>query len=83
MYVERLSKGLVNPKPNVTVKKVAGAVSLVDGDNGMAYTTHRATDEAVALADKNGIGLVGVHRSTHFGMGALYALRPSRPATSR
>lgn len=76
MYVERLSKGLVNPKPNVTVKKVAGAVSLVDGDNGMGFIpSHRATEEAVALAEKNGIGLVGVHRSTHFGMGALYALQ--------
>jgi LDH2 family malate/lactate/ureidoglycolate dehydrogenase len=76
MYVERLSKGLVNPRPDVTVKNVAGAVSLVDGDNGMGFiASHRATDEAVKLAEKNGIGLVGVHRSTHFGMGALYALQ--------
>lgn len=71
-----MSKGLVNPKPNVTVKKLLALVSLVDGDNGMGLQLpHRATDEAVALAEKNGIGLVGVHRSTHFGMGALYALQ--------
>lgn len=76
MYVERLQRGLVNPRPNVTVKNVAGAVSLIDGDNGMGFIpSHRATEEAVALASKNGIGLVGVHRSTHFGMGALYALQ--------
>lgn len=76
MYVERLQKNLVNPRPNVTVKKVAGAVSLIDGDDGMGFiASHRATEEAIALAAKNGIGLVGVHRSTHFGMGALYALQ--------
>jgi L-2-hydroxycarboxylate dehydrogenase (NAD+) len=76
MYVERIQKGLVNPRPNVTVKKVAGAVSIVDGDNGMGFIpSHRATEEAVSLASHNGIGLVGVHRSTHFGMGALYALQ--------
>ncbi|HEV7322927.1 MAG TPA: Ldh family oxidoreductase [Ensifer sp.] len=76
MYVERLQRGLVNPRPEITVQKVAGAVSLVDGDNGMGFlASHRATEEAVALAKANGIGLVGVHRSTHFGMGALYALQ--------
>ncbi len=76
MYLERLDRGLVNPRPNITVKEVAGAVSIVDGDNGMGFIpSHRATDEAVRLAEKNGIGLVGVHRSTHFGMGALYALQ--------
>lgn len=31
--------------------------------------------EAIRLAKNSGIGLVGVHRSTHFGMGALYALQ--------
>ncbi|MET4691129.1 Ldh family oxidoreductase [Sinorhizobium fredii] len=76
MYIERLQRGLVNPKPDVTVMKVAGAVSLVDGDNGMGFiASHRATEEAIELAKANGIGLVGVHRSTHFGMGALYALQ--------
>ncbi|WP_104667787.1 Ldh family oxidoreductase [Ensifer adhaerens] len=76
MYVERLQRGLVNPRPEIRVQKVAGAVSLVDGDNGMGFlASHKAIEEAVELAKANGIGLVGVHRSTHFGMGALYALQ--------
>ncbi len=76
MYVERLQRGLVNARPEIRVQKVAGAVSLVDGDNGMGFlASHKATEEAVELAKANGIGLVGVHRSTHFGMGALYALQ--------
>ncbi len=76
MYLERLRAGLVNPKPDIKVKKIAGAVSEVDGDNAMGFLpSHLAMDEAVRLAERNGIGLVGVHRSTHFGMGALYALQ--------
>jgi L-2-hydroxycarboxylate dehydrogenase (NAD+) len=76
MYLERLNRGLVNPRPNVTVTKVAGAVAHVDGDNGMGFiASDVAMNTACDLAGEMGIGLVGVHRSTHFGMGACYALR--------
>ncbi|MCV9966899.1 Ldh family oxidoreductase [Pararhizobium sp. BT-229] len=76
MYLERLRVGLVNPRPDIKIKHVAGAVSEVDGDNAMGFIpSHVAMDEAIRLASQSGIGLVGVHRSTHFGMGALYALQ--------
>jgi LDH2 family malate/lactate/ureidoglycolate dehydrogenase len=76
MYIERLRAGLVNPRPEIRVTEVAGAVSSVDADNAMGFVpSHMAMDEACRLAGKAGIGLVGVHRSTHFGMGALYALQ--------
>jgi L-2-hydroxycarboxylate dehydrogenase (NAD+) len=76
MYLERLRRGVVKARPEIEVTRVAGAVALVDGDDGMGFlASHRATDEAVALAREAGIGLVGVRRSTHFGMGALYALQ--------
>ena len=76
MYLERLRRGLVNPRPNVTLTKVAGAVAHVDGDNGMGFiASDAAMNVACDLAADMGIGLAGVHRSTHFGMGACYALR--------
>jgi len=76
MYLERLRRGLVNPRPRIRVEKVAGAVSSVDGDNAMGFLpSHRAMDEAMRLAEGAGIGLVGVHNSTHFGMAALYVLQ--------
>lgn len=76
MYLERLRAGLVNPRPDIALTEVAGAVSAVDGDNGMGFiASHIAMDEAIRLAAKSGIGLVGVKRSTHFGMGACYALQ--------
>ncbi len=76
MYLERLRRGLVNPRPAVKVTKVAGAVVHVDGDNGMGFVASDvAMNAACDLAAEMGIGLAGVHRSTHFGMGACYALR--------
>ncbi|TKW63737.1 MAG: Ldh family oxidoreductase [Paracoccus denitrificans] len=76
MYLERLRRGLVNPRPAIRVEQVAGAVSSVDGDNAMGFLpSHIAMDEAMRLAESAGIGLVGVRNSTHFGMGALYVLQ--------
>ena len=76
MYLDRLRQGLVNPRPEVKTNRVAGAVAHVDGDNGMGFIpSHIAMDTACDIAAEMGIGLVGVHRSTHFGMGACYALR--------
>lgn len=76
MYLERLRRGLVNPRPDIRVEQVAGAVASVDGDNAMGFLpSHIAMDKAMGLAESAGIGLVGVHNSTHFGMGALYVLQ--------
>ncbi|GLR52847.1 Ldh family oxidoreductase [Shinella yambaruensis] len=76
MYLERLKRGLVNPRPDVTVTKAAGAVAAVDGDNGMGFiASNIAMNAACDIAGEMGIGLAGVRRSTHFGMGACYALR--------
>lgn len=76
MYLDRLRRGLVNPRPEVRVTRVAGAVALVDGDNGMGFIPSTiAMNTACDIAGEMGIGLAGVHRSTHFGMGACYALR--------
>lgn len=73
MYLERIRRGVVNPRPHIGVHRVAPAVALVDGDDGMGFlAAHRAMDEAIALAAESGIGLVGVRNSTHFGMAALY-----------
>lgn len=72
-YLERIRRGLLNPRPQIKVKRITPAASLVDGDDGMGFlAAHRAMDEAVELAKTSGIGLVGVHRSSHFGMAALY-----------
>ena len=76
MYLERLRRGLVNPRPKITITPVAGAVALLDGDDGMGFIAGRCgMQEAIQLASVSGIGMVGVRRSTHYGMAALYVLQ--------
>jgi L-2-hydroxycarboxylate dehydrogenase (NAD+) len=76
MYCERLRRGVANPTPNMSVERVAPAAALVDGDDGLGLVVgHRAMDEAIAIAQEYGIGLAGVKRSGHYGMGALYVLQ--------
>src|SRR5262245_17536886 len=36
-YVKRIKAGGINPKPNITVEKMAPATAMVDGDNGMGH----------------------------------------------
>jgi LDH2 family malate/lactate/ureidoglycolate dehydrogenase len=76
MYLNRLRRGVVNPRPAIAVRPVAPAVALVDGDDGMGFLAgRRAMAEAIDLAAKAGIGLAGVRRSTHYGMAALYVMQ--------
>ena len=61
MYIERIRRGVVNPRPIIKVERITSAVARVDGDNGMGFLAgHRAMSEAVSLAAESGIGLVGL-----------------------
>lgn len=73
MYLERIRRGVVKAQPDIKVERITSAVASVDGDNGMGFlAAHLAMDEAIKLASESGIGLVGVRRSTHYGMASLY-----------
>lgn len=76
IYAKRLRRGVVNPRPDISISQVAPVVASVDGNDGMGFVVgNRAMAKAVEMARDFGIGLVGVHRSTHYGMGAIYALQ--------
>jgi LDH2 family malate/lactate/ureidoglycolate dehydrogenase len=76
MYLTRLRRGVVNPRPEIRVTRVASAVAQVDGDDGMGFLSGRlGMQEAISLAGECGIGLVGIRHSTHYGMAALYVLQ--------
>ena len=66
IYAKRLRMGLVNPRPDLQVTRVAPGAAQLDGDDGMGMAVGtRAMTEAIALAREAGIGVVGVRRSTH------------------
>ena len=76
IYAKRLRLGLVNPKPDLQPRQVAASASHLDGQDGMGMVVGvTAMDAAVALGRDAGVGLVGVSRSTHYGMAAYYVLQ--------
>lgn len=76
LYAERLRRKLVNPIPDIRIKRVAAAAAHVDGDDGMGMVVGtQAMAAAMSIAKENGVGLSGVYRSTHFGMAAFYVLQ--------
>jgi ureidoglycolate dehydrogenase (NAD+) len=78
-YSERLRAGLVNGRPRPRVERENGAVALVDGDRGPGQVAGvLATDHAIELARRHGVGVVSVHRSSHYGAAGYYAIRAAR-----
>lgn len=74
VYVERLRKGAVNPRPDIHKVRGSLAFEVLHGDDGAGPVVAKATMErAIALAGQFGVGAVGALRSNHFGAAALYA----------
>ncbi|CEJ61432.1 Putative Catalytic activity: [Penicillium brasilianum] len=75
-YLDRVSNGRVNAKPEFKITEKTPVVAHMDGDNGFGFVVAtRAMDEAIKRAEIYGIGLVVVNHSNHFGMGATYVLQ--------
>lgn len=75
-YVRALAAGVVNPMPRVAAVREFGATALLDGDNGHGVVVGQiATDRAVDLARRHGVGVVAVRNSNHTGMLATHVLR--------
>lgn len=75
-YLDRVRRGLVDPRPTLSPERVTPVAAALDGHNGFGFVVAtRAMAEAVAMAREYGIGIVSVRRSTHFGMAACYVLQ--------
>lgn len=73
IYLHRIAIGMVDPKAPIAVEEIAPAVARIDGANGLGFlVARRGMAEAIARAERFGIGLALAHRSTHFGMAASY-----------
>ena len=75
-YLDRVRRGLVNPKPGLSPQRVTPVAAALDGQDGFGFVVaSRAMAEAIAMARESGIGIVSARRSTHFGMAACYVLQ--------
>ncbi len=67
-YAERISKGGTNNSPNFTFDKTGPCSAVFDGDNGAGHVAAKLSmDEAIKMAEENGIAVVGVRRIGHSG----------------
>lgn len=79
IYTERLRRGLVNARPQLALRPLTPVAAQLDADNALGFiSATRAMDAAIGMAREFGIGMVWVHRSTHFGMAASYLLQAVR-----
>lgn len=76
VYIRRIMRGLMSPKTKIEEVSSKGAISLVDGGNGLAPVVGCwAMDKCIELARDHGVGVVGVRNSNHLGSLAYYVIR--------
>ena len=74
MYCDRISKGLINPKPKIKIKNISQSISHIDADNCIGFVAADvAIKKAIQNAKKTGFGLVAVKNSGHYGLSGYYA----------
>jgi ureidoglycolate dehydrogenase (NAD+) len=79
MYIPRIRRGLMNPRPAIAVHSPAPALRIVSGDDGLGpLVGSRGMEEAIDLARTLGTGFVGCRESNHFGAAAPYVLMACR-----
>lgn len=79
VYSKRIDLGLIKKDPEIKVKDIGPAVSIVDGDNGMGQlATMIGTKECIKKAKEFGVSVVGINNTNHFGIAAYYSMLMSK-----
>ena len=74
MYCDRINKKVINPKPNIKIKKISSSITHIDANNSIGFVAaDMAIKRAIQNAKKTGIGLVAVKNSGHYGLSGYYA----------
>lgn len=72
-YVARIRAGAMNAVTEVRHLNTFGAVTVLDGRDGIGQViTHHAIDTAATAAATHGVGVVAVRNSNHFGTAAYW-----------
>tara|TARA_Y100000590_G_C15720741_1_gene1013456 strand:+ start:1127 stop:2134 length:1008 start_codon:yes stop_codon:yes gene_type:complete len=78
-YCNRIKKKVINPKPNIKIKKISSSVTQIDADNAVGFIgADLGINHAVRNAKKTGIGFVAVKNSGHYGLSGYYAERAAK-----
>lgn len=72
-YAERISKGGINTKPELSFEKTGASTGIFHGDNAQGhYVANEALDPAIEMAKESGSAVVGVSRVGHTGTLSYY-----------
>jgi L-2-hydroxycarboxylate dehydrogenase (NAD+) len=75
-YLAGIGKGFIVPGVTPTVLEPAPAIGVVDAHNGLGQVvSDMAMDLAIDKARANGVGMVTVKNSNHYGIAGYYALK--------
>ncbi|PZX19857.1 3-dehydro-L-gulonate 2-dehydrogenase [Palleronia aestuarii] len=75
-FVEYLGKGWVTPEAEPVSVRQIGPIEVLDGQQGPGILNAlHATDRAMELAAKHGIGLIAMRNTTHWMRGGSYGWR--------
>ncbi len=73
-YIKGLKAGTIDPEAELSIENETDSMALINGNHKFGHVvTYTAMEIAVAKAKKNGIGMVGVHDSNHFGVAGYYS----------
>lgn len=73
-YEKRLHEGVLNLTIQPRIERRTACTAMVDGGSGLGHPVSCfAMNLAVDMALAEGVGVVGVHRSNHFGAAGVYA----------
>ena len=74
MYCDRISKRVINPKPKIKIKKISPSISHIDANNSIGFVAaDLGIKTAIKNAKKNGLAMVAVKNSGHYGLSGYYA----------
>lgn len=75
IYAPGLRRGSIEARPKIEVIRESAVTAVVDGGGGMGHVVGRhAMSMAIDKARMNGVGLVAVRGSRHYGMAGYYSM---------
>jgi LDH2 family malate/lactate/ureidoglycolate dehydrogenase len=76
IYLERINRGLIDPKASLTIEHQTGSVLVLDAGNGLGQVqAMKALDLLLPLAKTNGVAVATIRNSQHFGALSYYCNR--------
>ena len=73
-YVDGIKAEAIEPAAKIEVIKETPISAIIDGGNGLGQVVaYRAMRKSIEIAEKSGVGFVGVRNSNHFGIAGYYS----------